>query len=346
MSRSSRLLALGSVALAGLVGAALTIVSAPAASASVTAAVAEPTLGTSTFGGLHNTYDKGVYKYFVDALESGAGMVEIDVWTALGKWTVSHSNPITSDNNCEKATTYSQLRKQNRNQDLRSCVDNIKAWHDQHPDAPPLLVKVEMKAGFQNDQGYGPDEFDNVWRGRLGNALFRPADLMAGGFATPDAAARAHAWPTMSALRGKVIVLVLKGTAESDNLPTEVEYANYLRSTPGTAIGFPMVKRESDTGDPRARYDAALRDWFVVFDGDAAGFAALTPAQRAFYSDNQYLFVGDDAHGLPPGVDRANPTQAQAQAQLRTFACAGGSVASSDWYHVVGWAAAIPRSAC
>lgn len=340
MSRSPRTIAIA----AGLIAVALASTSTPAASAAGVAA--ETTLGTATFGGLHNTFDKSAFTYFVDGLESGAGMVEIDVWTSLGKWTVSHSNPISSDNNCEKATSYSQLRKQNRNQDLRSCVDNIAAWHNQHPDHAPMLVKVEMKAGFANNRGYGADEFDNVWRGRLGSALFRPADLMAGRFATPDAATRAHAWPTMSALRGKVIVLVLRGTAENDSLPTEVEYAEYLRSTPSTAIGFPMVKRESDTADPRARYDAALRDWFVVFDGDAAGFAALTPAQRAFYIDNQYLFVGTDSHGLPPGADRANATPAQAHAALLALACAGGTVASSDWYKVPGWSTVVARSGC
>lgn len=337
------------LALGGLLSAALIVASAfgaPAATAAPASAAAEPTLGTVTVGGLHNSFDKSAFTYFVDALESGASMVEVDVWTALGKWTVSHSNPVSHDNNCEKATRYDQLRKQNRNQDLRSCVDNIKAWHDRHPQHEPLLVKVEMKAGFQNDQGYGPDEFDAVWRGRLGGALFRPADLMAGRHVTPDAASRAHAWPSMSALRGKVIVLVLRGTAESDGLPTEVEYAEYLRAAPGTAVGFPIAKRESVTGDPRQRYAAALRPWFVAFDGDAAAFARLTPAQRAFYLDNRYLFVGTDAHGLPPGVDRANPTSAQARAQLLTLACAGGTVASSDWYRVAGWATGAPRGAC
>lgn len=325
---------------AALAIAALAVPAAPAAAA------AEPTLGTATVGGLHNSYEKTAFTYFVDALESGAGLVELDVWTNLGKWTTSHSNPVTSDNNCEKATSYAQLRKQVRNQDMRSCVDNIKAWHDRHPDHPPLLVKVEMKGGFTNDRGYGPDEFDAVWRGRLGDALFRPADLTAGRHATPGAASRAHAWPTMNALRGKVIVLVLRGTAENDSLPTETEYAQYLRGAPGTAVGFPIAKRESVTGDPRTRYAAELRDLFVVFDGDAAGFARLSAAQRAFYTDNHYLFVGTDSHGLPPTVDRANPTTAQARAQLLAAACAGVTVASSDWYKVPNWSTTTPRSTC
>jgi hypothetical protein len=150
----------------------------------------------------------------------------------------------------------------------------------------------------------------------------------------------------MDALRGKIMVMVLRGTAENDDLPTETEYARYLSAAPGTAVGFPMVKRGSATGDPRLGYAPALRDWFVVFDGDAAGFAALTPAQRTFYTDNRYLFVGTDAHGLSPGADRANPTSAQARAQLLTLACAGGTVASSDWYRVTSWSGAVARSGC
>jgi hypothetical protein len=321
-------------ALAGLIAASLAAGSLAASPASA----AEPTVGQATVGGLHNSYEKSAFPYFADALSSGARLVELDVWTTFSRWYVSHSNPLGNDNNCAKGTT--------RNQDLRSCVDNIRAWHDANPGHQPLFIKLELKAGFQDDQGYGPDELDAVFSSRLGGAMYRPADLLAGGQATPDAAAKANAWAGMSAMRGRVILTVLKGTVENDSLPTDVEYAGYLRAHPTTAVGWPIAKRESATGDPRTRYAAELRPWFVVFDGDASSFAALTAAQRAFYVDNRYLFIADDAHAVPPAIDQRNPTPAQARERLVKLACLGASIVSSDWYTVPGWQGTAPRGGC
>jgi hypothetical protein len=310
------------------------------------AAAAEPTLGQAAVGGLHNTYAKTAFTYFVDAVASGTRMVEVDVWTTFSRWYVSHSLPFGNDNNCEPGDRMDLLRRQPRNRDLRSCVDNIKAWHDANPGHEPLLVKVEMKGGFQADQGYGPEQFDAVFAGRLGAALFRPADLLAAGYPTPDAAARANAWPAMSGLRGRVLVVVMRGTAENDSLPTEVEYAGNLSARPATAVAFPVAKRDGATGDPRTRYPADLRPWFVVFDGDAASFAALSPAQRSFYVDNRYLFIATDAHALAPALDRYRPTAQQARERLVRLACLGATVVSSDWYAVPGWHGTAPRGGC
>ncbi len=35
----------------------------------------------STGVGVHNAYEKAKYPYFADALDSGAAMLELDVWT-------------------------------------------------------------------------------------------------------------------------------------------------------------------------------------------------------------------------------------------------------------------------
>src|SRR5262249_48947690 len=252
---------------------------------------AGPTLGQVAVSGLHNSYQKSAFAHFSGALATGTGMVEIDVWTTFSRWTVGHDHPFWNDNNCTSASGA-------RDQDLRTCVDNIATWHNANPSHQPLLVKVELKAGFQDDQGVGPDELDAVFRSRLGSAMYTPADLMAGGYPTPDAAARADAWLPVDQLRGRVIPLVLKATAEFDSLPTDIEYARYLQANPATAVGFPFVPDGVAASDPRTRYDATLRPWFVVFDGPATTFAGLSAAARSFYSGNYYLLVTTDSHAV------------------------------------------------
>jgi hypothetical protein len=304
------------------------------------AVAAGPTLGQVAISGLHNSYQKSAFATFTSALATGAGMVEIDVWTTFSTWTVNHDHPFYNNNNCTSTSGA-------RDQGLRTCVDNIAAWHRANPAHQPLLIKLELKAGFQDDQGVGPDELDAVFSSRLGSAMYRPADLMRGVHATPDAAARANAWAGADELRGRVILLVLKGTAENDSLPTDIEYARHLRANPGTAVGFPFVHNGlsggSASSDPRARYEAALRPWFVVFDGSAATFAGLSAAARAFYSGNHYLLVATDSHAVPPALSRTSPTTAQASDRLRLLGCLGASVASSDWYTVPGWHLTVPR---
>ena len=317
------------------VAAALVLVSTPFWPASAEG----PTLGGVAVSGLHNSYEKGAFGHFTDALSTGVGMVELDVWTTLSSWTVNHDHPFWNDNNCTSAGG-------DTSQSLGTCVDNIKSWHDANPTHQPLLIKLELKAGFQDDQGVGPDELDALFADRLGPAMYRPADLMGGAHATPDAASRADAWAPAESLRGRVILMVLKGTVENDSLPTEVEYARHLSANPGTAVAFPFVHDGIAGSDPRTRYEEALRPWFVVFDGGAKTFAGLSPEQRAFYVDNHYLTVATNVNELPPELDATNPTPAEATERLRQVGCLGASVASSDWYQVPDWHQTVPRGGC
>src|SRR5581483_11026196 len=137
------LVAAGAAALA--VTAALA--SAPAHAADVNSA----TLAGVTGVGIHNTYnDKTDYTYLADALDTGASLIELDTWANVlnGKWDVSHSDPLASDNNCVQATTAADLYTGDRNQNLDSCLDDIRIWMLAHPSANPLMVKIEMKDGF------------------------------------------------------------------------------------------------------------------------------------------------------------------------------------------------------
>jgi hypothetical protein len=103
-----------------------------------------PTLGQVAISGLHNTYQRSAYAHLSSALARQPGMIEIDVWTTFSSWTVAHDQPFWNDNNC--TSTSGAV-----NQGLRTCVDNIAAWHNATPTHKPLLIKLELKAGAQCD---------------------------------------------------------------------------------------------------------------------------------------------------------------------------------------------------
>lgn len=336
----------GSVLAAGAVAVAVAgLPAAPAAAAVDPGAKLSAVTGT----GLHNTYEKARFGSLGVALdrltetgEGGPVLVELDVWTLWRRWIVKHDLPVlpAGDNNCTRGTT--------RNQDLAQCLANLKAWSTAHPGHPLVVVKVELKNGFAASSGLGPAQFDALLRTQLG-ALYRPADLL-GTYPDLGSAAAADNWATLPALRGRFLVLVQTGTFEESNpvdtLKTDVEYGTHLRAGPSAAAAFPVVKRAGATGDPRARYAAALRPWFVSFDTDAAGFAALPATQRAWYAQQHLIVVDTDVHAIPPALDQYAPTTAQATARVQLAACQQASIASADWGAVPGWTHAYPRGSC
>ncbi|MGV9564999.1 phosphatidylinositol-specific phospholipase C domain-containing protein [Streptomyces sp. NPDC003480] len=302
---------------------------------------AGPTFADATTIGTHNAYDKAKYTYFAQALDSGASLLELDVYTdsITKRWRVSHSNPFGDDNNCEAAKTPGELYSKNRDQDLGSCLDNIAAWHQLHPDHRPIVFKVEMKNGFNNNRGLGPDEFDALVSSKLGNIVYKPSDLLGSTHPTLDAAAKANAWPSRDALKGKVIFELIPGTVEMNNpfdhYWTDQEYGDYLRdlSSSGAiskAEAFPAVLGAS-AGDPRtSRYDASIRPWFVFFDGDAATYVN-NGYDTAWYDTNHYVLIMTDAAGVSPAISSTNPTDAEVAARLSLLAAHHASVITSDW---------------
>ncbi|UCM87471.1 phosphatidylinositol-specific phospholipase C domain-containing protein [Streptomyces marincola] len=304
---------------------------APAAAYSATTSV-----------GVHNAYETGTFPYLADALDSGAGLLELDVWTNFTSrdWRVSHSNPLGNVNNCENAASAAEFRSGPVNQNLAGCLADIRAWHEANPDHPPIQLKIELKDGFADNLGRGPDELDALLRGALGDAVFGPGDLLAGsGHATLDEAVRAGGFPGRDELAGRFIVHLIPGTVEQgnpfDSLWTDREYATHLRdaAAAGTLAGtaaFPAVLGAAP-GDPRTRYtDASLRPWFVVFDGSATAYTQGT-IDTSWYRDRNYLLVMTDAHAVPPAIDPVAPGEAEALARVGELAAAGATTVTSDW---------------
>ncbi|NWF26696.1 hypothetical protein HW130_10475 [Streptomyces sp. PKU-EA00015] len=350
MGNLLRAVVTGAVA-AGLIAAA----PAPAEAAAPAVDPGQLPYSAATWVGVHNAYEQAKYPYFADALDSGAGMLEIDAWTnAFGRsWRVSHSNPLGNDNNCAAAAHAGELRTKPRNQDLGGCLADMRAWHDAHPGHRPVLVKIELKDGFRNNLGRGPDELDTLLTAKLGDALFRPADL-AGGHPDLDTAVRANGWPARAAMAGRFVVELIPGTVEqgnpADTLWTDREYAGHLRDLRAAgrlreAGAFPAVLKAA-AGDPRSRYaDASLRPWFVVFDGDASTYAGGS-VDTAWYDRNHYLVVMTAAHQVAPAIDGTRPTEAQARDRVALLAGRHASVVSADWYPLPSVLATVtPRGA-
>ncbi|MFC7448956.1 phosphatidylinositol-specific phospholipase C domain-containing protein [Rhodococcus daqingensis] len=298
--------------------------------------------------GVHNAYEKGTYEYLADALDSGAGLLELDVWTngfdvasAVSDWRVAHENPLANVNNCANATTPAQLRSGPRDQDLAGCLSDLRVWHEANPGHRPVMIKIEMKDGFNAPAGLGPREFDALLDERLGSALLRPSDLTGGGYATLDEAVRTQGWPARSELAGRFIVELIPGTVEernpADPLWTDVEYATHLRDLAAAgalteAAAFPAVHR-AEAGDPRqARYrDATIRPWFVIFDGDASAYAG-GGIDTAWYRDRGYLLVMTDAHKVAPQMEGTNPGEEAARSRVDELSAAHASVVTADWH--------------
>src|SRR6266704_1207415 len=125
--------------------------------------------------GLHNTYDdKAEYTYLANALDTGTSLVELDTWAnALnGKWDVSHGDPLASINNCVQASSSAAIYTGNRNQNLDSCLDDIRYWLLAHPTGHPIMVKIEMKNGFGSWSSQSPTAFDTYVQTHLSGVLY------------------------------------------------------------------------------------------------------------------------------------------------------------------------------
>lgn len=302
---------------------------------------ASPKFSETTAIGTHNAYDKTKYAYFAQALDSGASLLELDVYvdSISHRWRVSHSNPLGNANNCEAAKTPGELYGKSRNQDLGSCLDNIAAWNQLHPDHAPIVFKVEMKVGFNDRAGLGPDEFDTLVAQKLGSSVYKPADLLGGTHSSLDAAAKANAWPDRDSLKGKFLFDLIPGTVEQsnpfDHYWTDQEYGDHLRDlyaagNISAAQAFPAVLGAGN-GDPRtSRYDASIRPWFVFFDGDAATYVN-NGYDTAFYATNHYILIMTGAHSVSPAISATSPTDAEVAARLTLLAKNHASLITSDW---------------
>lgn len=308
----------------------------------VAAPANEMPFASATTVGIHNAYEQTAFDYLAEALDTGTSLIEIDIWPNIftGKWKVSHDEPLSNNNNCTTGSALTDLYTGGRNKHFSDCLDNIRVWLDAHPDSGPLMIKVEPKLGLATVFGMGVNQVDNLVRSRLGDRVFRPADLLAkpdgGWYDSLDEAARAGNWPTREELAGRVLLHVVPGTVENRNpfdwAPTNEQYAEHLRDLAAAgeiekAQIFPTAKGTAGD-DPRDQYKASIRPWFVVFDSGASGWVNR---DTTWFAENNYLLVMTSAHSVDPAISRTNPTEEEARDRLLLLAAANASVITSDW---------------
>lgn len=300
---------------------------------------ASESLANSTVVGIHNTYD-APYTYLDQALDNGAQLLELDTWDDVftDEWKVSHSDPTGNQNNCVTASSPADIETGSTNKDLGDCLDDIKYWLAAHPGAGPIYVKIEMKDGFASSLGMGPAQFDAYVNSYVGDILYRPSDLMGTQYSTPDAAAKANAWPTRAQLAGKIVMYMITGTVELDNPlispKSDVALSTYEKNLYASgdlaqATTFPSVLGAT-TGDPRTKFsDTTIRPWFVFFDGDANTY--VTTVDTSWYDTNHYILIMTDAQNVSPTLSDTDPAVSDAQARVAELAADHASVVSCDW---------------
>src|SRR5882757_6792072 len=88
--------------IAGAVGVARAATQPSTAGANAAgASAAEASAAHSTVVGVHNTYQPTTFPFFADALDAGAGLVEVDIWAdaVTKQWRVNHEL-VGQSNNC------------------------------------------------------------------------------------------------------------------------------------------------------------------------------------------------------------------------------------------------------
>ncbi|MCY1065434.1 Ca2+-dependent phosphoinositide-specific phospholipase C [Nannocystis sp. RBIL2] len=172
----------------------------------------------------HNTYQKTAeYPNLDYALWDGFHALELDVheYKQVGgvkQFPVKHDawNSDTG-NNC----------RWGQGGYLRDCLHDIRNWSDYNPGHLPITVQIDLKA--ISPYAWGDAQYDELHAQVaevLGSKLYRPNELRA--FTGNDSLRQGvytSGWPSLSALQGKVIVLIMGGPLGDKNDYQE----NYVR---------------------------------------------------------------------------------------------------------------------
>jgi hypothetical protein len=162
------------------------------------------------------------------------------------------------------------------------CLEQIRRWSDDHPAHEPLIVHIEPKDGF----GWiDPTAFFAHLEAEI--LLIWPRDrvitpaLVQGSAASLLDAVKAHGWPTLGALRGKV------GFVMDNSSDFRKAYTHLGKNLDGRLIFV-----NSRPGDPFGAYaiiNDPIGDAATLKDALAAGFMVRTRAD----GDNVEPLAGD-----------------------------------------------------
>ncbi|MCY1054911.1 Ca2+-dependent phosphoinositide-specific phospholipase C [Nannocystis sp. SCPEA4] len=171
----------------------------------------------------HNTYQREHFGSLDWALWGGFHALELDIHESklvggVPQFPVKHDSwNSDTGNNCRwGAGGY-----------LRDCLNDIRNWSDYNPGHLPITVQIDLKA--ISPYAWGDAQYDELHAQVaqvLGNKLYRPNDLRAWtGYDSLRQGVYTYGWPSLGALQGKVIVLIMGGPLGDKNDMQE----NYVR---------------------------------------------------------------------------------------------------------------------
>ncbi|MGK9167412.1 ricin-type beta-trefoil lectin domain protein [Inquilinus limosus] len=182
---------------------------------------AQPLLGTTPYNAAywsrpHNAYERSQFARLTDALDRGNQVIELDVYDNSGLPVRHDWNGSNTDNNCRGGAGGM----------LRDCLRDIKAWSDAHPGHLPITIQLDLKPseGLWGWGGQFMAALDSTVIQELGLKLYRPEVLRTyTGYASLREGVYRVGWPTVDALRGRIIVLMMGGPIGDKN-DTQEEY--------------------------------------------------------------------------------------------------------------------------
>jgi hypothetical protein len=254
-----------------LFGAAVAAALLLSAGASAEVPAGQPLAGTTSYNAAywsrpHNTYEKAHFARLTDVLDRGNQVVEIDIYDESG-FPVKHDpGDSSTDNNCKAGAGGL----------LQDCLRDIKAWSDAHPGHLPITVQFDLKPSLGLwgwDAGY-MSALNTLVANEFGAKVYKPETLRSfTGYASLREGVYRAGWPTVDALRGKILVLMMGGPIGDKN-DTQEEYVNQFGSAAQIFV-CPEAHEPNDfywSGNADDFDDANTNKWVVCGNHEAVQY--------------------------------------------------------------------------
>ncbi|MDT8413237.1 MAG: Ca2+-dependent phosphoinositide-specific phospholipase C [Vicingaceae bacterium] len=206
----------------------------------LTPQLANPTINCAKLNNVyrlagHNTYQTSVaFSLYFSLFYTR--VLELDVWSTNNSttwnWGVAHTSS-SNNNNCRSG-----------NQPFGICIDEIKRWHNNHPNHDVIVLFIDLKSDWNYSKGQTPADLDFRLLSLVPNPdmIYKPRDLIGNNFGNMRAAAQLNNWPSMGDLTGKLMfVLTGDGSRVSEYIAD--------RSLDAVAFSAARVNNNNDVND-------------------------------------------------------------------------------------------------
>ncbi len=289
---------------------------------------AGPTYGAVRQKSSHNSFQRSealidqLAYHRVRSLELDLHVGKTGSAAVPGDWFVYHTDIIDDDTSCRM---------------LSSCLDDVGALIPAVPEHEVVTLWLDLKDDWGED--HAPTDLDAMLAARFGDALWGPAELLAecpgatdlSGAATDPACG----WPELSAMRGRIVVMLTGGTIDDPGSPLSMYLDQGSRAFVAPSIASPLALDSASPGV--AVYNARADALEAIAAASSAGFVTRAWNANDEGSWTQALDAG--AHHL--ATDAVNlhrdPWTITHDAQGWPFSCIEGcDSAGPEPGHVLG----------